>query len=218
MNMDDIQGRSCWSLRCWWLKLSLVSIGSLDGFSIFLCVCAICHACCNLRCPRASMLWEVRDVLRCSSLGIFTPHSMSLMPCSWVHFCLSISIYESCLCLSILTLLFCFLSLFVSSSHPSLFFSISPRPCLSLLRDGSMYPTCHVSILLSPFRMAVFPFNKLLPVSKWLVLSPLQSEGTGTGCDECEEVFIMNRISLLFTQTLLEAQGRQADHFAIKCN
>ena len=69
-----------------------------------------------------------------------------------------------------------------------------------------------------PFRMAVFPFNKLLPVSKWLVLSPLPSEGTGTGCNECEEVFIMNRISLLFTQTLLAAQGRQADHFAIKCN
>ena len=35
MNMDGIQGRSCWSLRFWWLKLSLVSTGSLDGFSMF---------------------------------------------------------------------------------------------------------------------------------------------------------------------------------------
>ena len=156
----------------------------------------------------------------CSDFGApkykvwFTPHSMSLMPCSWVHFCLSTSIYECCLCLSILTLL----SLFVSSSHSSHSFSISPCPCLSLLKDRSTYPTHHVSILLSPFRTAVFPFNKLLPVSKWLILSPLWSEETGTGCDECEEVFIMSRISLLFTQTLLAAQGSQADHFAIKCN
>lgn len=116
------------------------------------------------------------------------------MPCSWVHFCLSISIYESCLCLSILILVFfCFLSICLFLSHPSLFFSISPRPCLSLLRDGSMYPTRHVSILLSPSGW-LCSSTKLLPVSKWLVLSPLQSEGTGTGCDEWEEVFIMNRI------------------------
>lgn len=43
-----------------------------DGFSIFLCVCAICHACCNLRLSQSVAVGQ-RDVLRCSSLGIFTP-------------------------------------------------------------------------------------------------------------------------------------------------
>lgn len=134
---------------------------------------------------------------------------MSLMPCSWVHFCLSISIYES-VCVFLFWLCFSAFSLYLSLlPTPLLFFSISPRPCLSLLRGRKHVP--HATCLsCSPFRMAVFPFNKLLPVSKWLVLSPLQSEGTGTGCDECEEVFIMNRISLLFTQTLWRhREGKQ---------
>lgn len=69
-----------------------------------------------------------------------------------------------------------------------------------------MYSTHHDSFLFL-IGAAVFLFNKLLPVSEWLVLSPLQSEGSGTGCNECEEVFIMSRISLLLTQTLWAAQG-----------
>lgn len=96
-----------------------------------LCVWAICHACYNLCCPRASMLWELRDVLICSSLGTFTPHSMSLMPCSWVHFCLSTSIYKSCLCLSILTLLFCVLYLSLLPTSLALSPSLPVLVCLS---------------------------------------------------------------------------------------
>lgn len=67
-------------------------------------------------------------------------------------------------------------------------------------RARAIYKYKHVPIAL--LKPSIIPFNKLLPVSKWLVLSPLPSEETGTGCSECEEVFIINRISLLFTQTL----------------
>lgn len=186
--------------------------GSLMAFQFF-CVCAICHACCNLRCPRASMLWEVRDVLRCSSLGIFTPLNVSdamlLGPLLSVYlylWILSVSFYFD----------FAFLlSLSYLSLLPTpLSFSPSLLVLVCLSKDRHVLP--HVSILLSPFRMAVFPFNKLLPVSKWLVLSPLQS-GTGTGCDECEEVFIMNRISLLLHRALW--RHRKASRpFCSKCN
>lgn len=155
----------------------------------------------------------------CKSLNILTLHSLSLMLCLLVHLCLSTAV---CACvfvcvspsdslfLSILTFLYlCFLSLFVSAlclCSSSCSFSLSLPPA-SLLRERTTYSTNHVYKLLYLFRAAIFPFNKLLPVSKWLVLSPLQSGETGTGCNECEEVFIMNRISLLFTQTLSTTQG-----------
>lgn len=198
--MNDIQGWSCWSLRFWRLKLSLVSIWSLEGFSNFLCVSALYSSC---------LLWPVlpanKHVAAWSSLPSthrlwwYAPGTAFVCLPPATSLCLGLSLFWLC---SVPLLFF-----LLSSSSSSLSFSISPCPSLSLLRHRSMYPMHHVYILLSLFRAAVFPFNKLLPVSKWLVLSPLQSEETGTGCNECEEVFIMNRISLLFTQTLLAAQG-----------
>lgn len=105
-------------------------------------------------------------------------------------------------------LCFCFLSVFLCASCFSLlFFPFSPCLHLSLSfcvspRGGNhvLHKPC-VYIVLS-LQAVVIPVNKLLPVSKWLILSPLQSGETGTGCNECEEVFIINRISLPFTQTL----------------
>lgn len=83
-----------------------------------------------------------------------------------------------------------------------------------------MYSMNHVYILIAlSLHGCCCPFNKSLPVSKWLLLSPLQSGETGTGYNECEEVFIMNRISLLFRQTLQlhREPAEQSDENVIKC-